>query len=90
VKDEKNVDEAAKIMSARVGLTPDVYKPLMKGTYIMDLAEAKTRWAKAESLESVYGSSKIVDDFNVKNKVYKEAMKVEQYLDPSLAEEAMK
>jgi NitT/TauT family transport system substrate-binding protein len=62
----------------------------MKGTYIMDLAEAKARWAKAETLESVYGSSKIVDDFNVKNKVYKEAMKVEEYLDPSLAEEAMK
>lgn len=90
VKDEKNVDEAAKIMSARVGLTAEVYKPLMKGTYIMDLAEAKARWAKAETLESVYGSSKIVDDFNVKNKVYKEAMKVEEYLDPSLAEEAMK
>jgi NitT/TauT family transport system substrate-binding protein len=81
IKDEKNLDEAAKIMA---------YKPLMKGTYIMDLAEAKARWQKAETLESVYGSSKIVDDFNVKNKVYKEAMKVEEYLDPSLAEEAMK
>jgi NitT/TauT family transport system substrate-binding protein len=90
IKDEKNLDEAAKIMSARVGLTPEAYKPLMKGTYIMDLAEAKARWQKAETLESVYGSSKIVDDFNVKNKVYKEAMKVEEYLDPSLAEEAMK
>jgi NitT/TauT family transport system substrate-binding protein len=90
IKDEKNLDEAAKIMSARVGLSPEVYKPLMKGTYFMDLAEAKARWAKAESLESVYGSSKIVDDFNVKNKVYKEAMKVEEFLDPSLAEEAMK
>ena len=67
------MDEAAKIMSARVGLTAEEYKPLMKGTYILDLAEAKKRWAKAEGLDSVYGSSKIVDDFNVKNKVYKEA-----------------
>jgi NitT/TauT family transport system substrate-binding protein len=90
VKDEKNLEEAAKIMSARVGLSPELYKPLMKGTHIMDLAEAKTRWSKTENLESVFGSSKIVDDFNVKNKVYKEAMKVDDYLDPSLAEEAMK
>jgi NitT/TauT family transport system substrate-binding protein len=90
VRDQKNVDEAAKIMSARVGLTPEEYKPLMKGTYIMDLAEAQKHWKKADSLESVYGSSKIVDDFNVKNTVYKTAMKIEEYLDPSLAEEAMK
>jgi len=90
INDEKNVDEAAKIMSARVGLTADQYKPLMKGTHIMDLAEGKKHWAKAEGLESVYGSSKIVDDFNLKNKVYKEAMKYEDYLDPSLADEVQK
>jgi NitT/TauT family transport system substrate-binding protein len=90
VNDPKNVDEAAKIMSARVGLTADQYKPLMKGTHIMDLAEGKKHWAKAEGLESVYGSSKIVDDFNLKNKVYKAAMKYDEYLDPSLADEAQK
>ncbi|MFZ5892112.1 MAG: ABC transporter substrate-binding protein [Myxococcota bacterium] len=90
VKDEANLDEAAKIMSARVGLTPEQYKPLMKGTHFLDLAEAKKHWQKAEGLESVYGSSKIVDDFNLKNKVYKESMKYEEYLDPSLADEALK
>ncbi|MGC4092510.1 MAG: ABC transporter substrate-binding protein [Polyangiaceae bacterium] len=90
IKDEKNLDEAAKIMSARVGLTPEQYKPLMKGTHIMDLAEGQKHWAKAEGLESVYGSSKIVDDFNLKNKVYKAAMKYEEYLEPALAEEALK
>ncbi len=90
VHDEKNLDEAAKIMSARVGLTADQYKGLMKGTHIMDLAEAKKHWEKGDGLESVYGSSKIVDDFNVKNKVYKAAMKYDEYLDPSLADEAAK
>jgi NitT/TauT family transport system substrate-binding protein len=90
VRDEKNVDEAAKIMGARVSLTPEQYKPLLKGTYILDLAEGKKRWEKAEGLGSVYGSSKIVDDFNLKNKVYKTALKVEEYFDPSLTEEAMK
>lgn len=90
VKDEKNLEDSAKIMSARVGLTPDQYKPLMKGTRILDLTDAKKHWAKGEGLESVYGSSKIVDDFNVKNTVYKTAMPVDEYLNASLAEDALK
>jgi NitT/TauT family transport system substrate-binding protein len=90
VKDEKNLDEAAKIMSARVGLTPEQYKPLMKGTYLLSLAEAQKRYSKTDGLETVYGSSKIVDEFNVKNTVYKASEKVGDYLDPSLTEEAMK
>jgi NitT/TauT family transport system substrate-binding protein len=90
VNDEKNLDEAAKIMSARVGLTPDQYKGLMKGTRIMDLTEAKKHWAKADGLTSIYGSNKIVDEFNVKNTVYKAPEKVDEYLDPSISEEALK
>jgi NitT/TauT family transport system substrate-binding protein len=90
VKDEKNLDESAKIMSARVGLTPDQYKAIMKGTHIMDLAEAKKYWAKADGLTSIYGSNKIVDEFNVKNTVYKAPEKVEEYLDPSFTDEALK
>jgi NitT/TauT family transport system substrate-binding protein len=90
VNDEKNLEEAAKIMSARVGLTPEQYKGLMKGTHIMGLEEAKKHWAKAEGLTSVYGSNKIVDEFNVKNSVYKAAEKVDEYLEPSISEEALK
>ena len=37
VKDEKNLDEAARIMSARVNLEPEEYKLLMKGTFFLDL-----------------------------------------------------
>jgi NitT/TauT family transport system substrate-binding protein len=90
VNDEKNLDEAAKIMSARVGLTADQYKAIMKGTHIMDLTEAKKHWAKADGLTSIYGSNKIVDEFNVKNTVYKAPEKVDDYLDPSISEEALK
>jgi NitT/TauT family transport system substrate-binding protein len=90
VNDEKNLDEAAKIMSARVGLTPDQYKAIMKGTHIMALSEGKKHWAKADGLASIYGSNKIVDEFNVKNTVYKAPEKVEEYLDPSISEEALK
>ena len=90
IADPANLDEAAKIMSARVGLTADQYKAIMKGTHIMDLTEAKKHWAKSDALTSVYGSNKIVDEFNVKNTVYKAPEKVEEYLDPSLSEEALK
>jgi NitT/TauT family transport system substrate-binding protein len=90
VNDEKNLEEAAKIMGARVGLSPEEYKPLMKGTHIMDLTEAKKHWAKAEGLTSVYGSNKVVDEFNVKNTVYKAPEKTEEYLDPSVTDEALK
>lgn len=90
INDPKNLDEAAKIMSARVRLEPDQYKALMKGTRILGLAESKKHWAKAEGLTSIYGSSKIVDDFNVKNGVYKVAQNVDEYLDPSITEEALK
>lgn len=88
--DEKNIDEAAKIMAARVGLQPDEYKALMKGTFFLGKDGNVKHFAKAEGLESVYGSNKIVDEFNVKNTVYKEPMKVDDYLDPSLVEEAAK
>jgi NitT/TauT family transport system substrate-binding protein len=90
INNPKTVDEAAKIMSARVGLTAEQYRALMKGTHIMDLTEAKKHWAKGETLESIYGSSKIVNDFNVKNKVYKTPMNIDEYQDPSLSEEASK
>ena len=90
VNDPKNLDEAAKIMGARVRLSPDEYKAIMKGTHIMDLDEGKKHFAKADGLTSIYGSNKIVDEFNVKNAVYKAPEKVDLYLDPSVTEEALK
>lgn len=89
VKDEKNLDQAAKLMSARVGLTQEQYKPLIKGTFFLDLEGAKKAFQKGEGLTSLYGSSKIVDEFNVKSKVYKAPLKIEEYLDPSLTEAAL-
>jgi NitT/TauT family transport system substrate-binding protein len=87
IADPKNLDEAAKIMSARVGLTPDQYKPLMKGTHLLNLAENLKHYKKATGFDSIFGSSTIVDDFNVKNTVYKASQKVDDYFDPSFVEE---
>jgi len=90
IADPKNLDEAAKIMSARVGLTPEQYKPLMKGTHLLNLAENIKHYKKAPGFESIFGSSTIVDDFNVKNTVYKVPQKVDDYFDPSFVEELSK
>jgi NitT/TauT family transport system substrate-binding protein len=71
-------------MAARVELTPEAYKPLLKGTHLIDVAEGKKTFKKADGLTSLYGSSKIADDFNVANDVYKQAQDIDSYIDPSL------
>jgi NitT/TauT family transport system substrate-binding protein len=84
INDPKTQDDAVKIMAARVELTPEAYKPLLKGTHLIDVAEAKKTFKKADGLTSLYGSSKIADDFNVANDVYKQAQDIDSYIDPSL------
>lgn len=84
LKDEKNRPEALKIMSARVGLTPEAYAPFTKGTYILSLDEAKKRFKDMDGFGSVYGSSRVVDQFNVANKVYDKPENVAAYFDPSI------
>ncbi|HEX6764493.1 MAG TPA: ABC transporter substrate-binding protein [Polyangiaceae bacterium] len=90
VKDPKNVDEAAKIMGNRVHLSGDEYKKLMGGTFFLDLEGNLKAWKDAEGMDSVYGSSKLVDTFFTKNKMYKAPVKYGDYLDPSLVQEVAK
>jgi NitT/TauT family transport system substrate-binding protein len=84
INDPGTQDDAVKIMAARVDLTPEVYKPLLEGTHLIDVAEGKKTFKKAEGLTSLYGSSKIADEFNVANDVYKKAQDINSYIDPSL------
>jgi NitT/TauT family transport system substrate-binding protein len=86
--DPKSLDDAAKIMSARVGLGADEYKQLMGGTFFLGKEGNLQFFKKGAGLDSIYGSSVLVDQFNVKNGVYKANMKVNEYFDPSLVEEA--
>jgi NitT/TauT family transport system substrate-binding protein len=85
IDDPKTQDDAVKIMSARVGLTPEAYKPLLKGTKLLDLTAGNKVFKKGDGLTSLYGSSKIADDFNVTNGVYKEHQDINAYIDPSLS-----
>jgi NitT/TauT family transport system substrate-binding protein len=79
-------EDAIKIMSSRVNLTPEEYKGFVGGTKILQLAEAKKACAKGAGLDSIYGSNVVVDTFNVTNKVYEKPMPTADYIDPSITD----
>ena len=84
MKDLKNEAEMLEILSARVQINPEQYKEIIRGTYILSLDEAKKFFKKGPGFSSVYGSSQIGDDFNVKYGVYPKSEFSDKYLDPSL------
>ena len=84
INDPKTQPDAVKIMSARVGLKPEAYLPLLKGTKLLSLEEGKKVFVKADGFKSLYGSSKIADDFNVKYGVYKQPQDLAKAIDPTL------
>lgn len=81
--DPANKAEALEILSARVNLSPAEYEEFLVGTKILTLPEAKAAFVDAEGFTSIYGSTRIVDAFNVQNGVYTEPQNVGSYLDPS-------
>lgn len=83
INDPKTQPDAVKIMAARVGVSPETYLPLLKGTKLLSLDEAKKIYVKGDGFKTLYGSSRIADDFNVANDVYKKAEDVNGYLDSS-------
>ncbi|MFI4867288.1 MAG: ABC transporter substrate-binding protein [Steroidobacteraceae bacterium] len=84
INDPKTQGDAVQIMSARVGLTPAKYQLLLAGTHLIGIAEAKKIFVKADGLGSLYGSSQIADDFNVRNAVYRQPQKIDGYIEPAL------
>jgi NitT/TauT family transport system substrate-binding protein len=84
VYDPKTQPDALAIMAARVGLGAEQYKPILDGTKILSIAEAKAALQKGDGMDSLYGSSKIADDFNVKYEVYATPQAVDSYIDPSI------
>jgi NitT/TauT family transport system substrate-binding protein len=84
VRDPKTQKEAVAIMAAKVGVKPEEYAANVPGTYFLSLEEAKKRFKKGESLDSLYGSTKIADSFNFNNKVYKVSQKVDDYIYPDI------
>ncbi|MFA5082816.1 MAG: ABC transporter substrate-binding protein [Hydrogenophilaceae bacterium] len=83
INDPKTQPDAVKIMSARVGVSPETYLPLLKGTKLLSLDEARKIYVKGDGFKTLQGSTKISDQFNVANDVYKAAQDVDSYLDAS-------
>lgn len=77
-------EEAIAIMAARVGVAAEQYKPFLAGTRILRRGEAGQFFARGEGFDSIYGSSRIANDFNLKYEVYQEAQDIDTYIDPSL------
>lgn len=86
LKDPATRGEAIEIMASRVNLPAEEYAKFLAGTKILTLEEAQKAFQKGEGLDSIYGSSKIVDAFNVANKVYEAPQNVEAFIDPSITE----
>ncbi len=84
IQNPKTHDDAIKIMASRVGLNPKEYAEIVKGTKILTLKEAKNFFKEGEGFKSIYGSSKISDDFNVANKVYKKPENIKSYIDTAI------
>jgi NitT/TauT family transport system substrate-binding protein len=86
LKDPRNQSDALKILAARVQLTPAEYEPFLAGTYILTLDEALAVWngGKEAGLKSLAGSDAVVDEFNVKYKIYEKPEAKPSYHDASL------
>ena len=89
--DPKTAEDGIKIMAARAVVDAKEYASFMPGTKFLSLAEgAKVLSAKTAGFDSVLGSSKIADEFHVKNGVYKESQNAATYLDASITLDALK
>ncbi len=86
--DPANLDDAAKIMMRSGRADAGRIQGDHEGHAHLERCREPQALRQGQRLESIYGSSKIVDDFNVKNGVYKAPLKVEEYFDSSLVEEA--
>ena len=86
LEDPATRDKAIEIMAARVGLSAEEYEPFLAGTKILNRQEAMTFFADKPGFASLYGSTRISDEFNVKYQAYSEPQKIEQYIDSGLTE----
>lgn len=85
-----NRKEMLEILSARVNLQPEEYAQFLDGTKFLTLEEASAVLKKGSGFDSIYGSSEVVNDFFVANKVYDKPVNVDSCIDPSFTKALMK
>lgn len=82
IKDPANKAEVLKMMGKRVGVSPGEYEPMLQGAFLLDLAGNQKAFTRGEGLDSIYGSTKVADLFNVDTDNYKSTQDVDSYLKP--------
>jgi NitT/TauT family transport system substrate-binding protein len=91
LSDPATHDEGVRIMAAKAGVDPKEYEAFMGGTKLLSLAQSlRILTNKADSFGSLNGSSKVADEFNVKNAVYAQPQDIPSYVDTGVTAEAMK
>lgn len=80
LKDPANRSEALKIMGKRVETAPEDYERMMDGAFVLGMEENKKIYQKGDGLDSIYGSTRISDQFNVSAKNYDSSQDVTSYI----------
>ncbi len=80
---QENRAEAMRIMAGRVGISPEAYAEFFEGTRFLSRAEAGERYVEREGLDSLWGSTRLADAFNVRYGVYDTPQDVASYIDAS-------
>lgn len=81
--------DAIKIMAKRTGVSPDEFAKMLGGTHLLSLKDGLARYTKGDGFDSLYGSSNIVNQFNVDNEVYPQLENVDSYIDSSWTKAAL-
>lgn len=79
--------DGIKIMADRADVDPKDLENLMAGTTLLDLEDNKRAFQKGDGLDSLYGSSHNVNQFNLRVGIYKESPDVDKTIYPDLVNE---
>ena len=91
INDPKNEKEMVKILADRVGVSEKLYSRFLGGTKFLRVGESLKYFKKTDNgFSSIYGSSKWVNDFFVKNRVYEKNVDTKRYIVPTFTEDFVK
>ena len=88
LEDPATRGDGIKIMANRADIQPEQLENLMAGTTLLDLEDNKKVFTKGEGLDSLYGSSYNVNEFNMRVGIYSDSPKVENTIYPHLVNNA--
>lgn len=87
INDPATREEAASIMSKRVGVDAKKYMQFIDGTHLLDIDANKKVFNQGTGFDSIYGSSYHVNKFNVSNGIYAQEVDVDSVIDASVLQE---